>query len=195
MSNDAVRVTLGSRAKVPPTRSPLSMLSPLSPTLDLSSVLTTLLTGGADVLDAAAAAASEGARFLERVADARSGPTPARATWTVRGAAGQKLQHGFIVTNDRASRLTGAVQSTDWYSEAKTRPAADIVRFEPARIDLARRATQPIRALITIPVDAVAQEVLRATFFVGGSEQFRLPVEVHVTRAADVEEESVDPYA
>jgi hypothetical protein len=183
-SNDAVRVTLRSRAKAPPPRSPLNMLSPMTSTLDLSSVLTTLLTTGADVLDAAAAAASGGARFLERIADERAGPTPARVTWTVRGTAGKKLQHAFVVTNDRASQLTGKVQSTDWYSDTKARPAVDIVRFEPSRVDLARGAAQPVRALITIPADCVAEEVLRATFFVEGSEQFRLPVEVHVTGRA-----------
>ena len=181
--NDAVRVTLRSRSKkTTPTPSPLSILSPISSSVDLSTVLTTLLTGGADVLDAAAAAASGGARFLERVADSRAAPAAPRATWTARGAAGKKLQYSFIVSNDRASRLTGNVQSTDFYSDAKTRPAIDIVRFEPARVDLTRRATQPLRALITIPDDAEAGEVLRATFFVGGSEQFRLPVEIHVTR-------------
>jgi len=186
--NDAVRVTLRSKSKAPPPRTPLSMLSPLSSTLDLSTVLTTLLTGGADVLDAAASAASGGARFLERVADARSGPAAPRATWTVRAAAGKKLQHSFIVTNDRASRLTGALQSTDWYSENKTWPAGDIVRFEPARVDVVRRATQPVRALITVPADAAGGEILRATFFIAGSEQFRLPVEVHVVKSIEVED-------
>lgn len=179
-SDNSPRVTLRPPATTVRTPSPFTLRLPLRGSPELSNLLVTLLARGAEALDAAAGVASRAARFLERVGDERMVPAPVQATWSLRTDPGRKAQHGFLVTNNGVARLTGEISSTDFYSDAKTWPAVDVVQFEPDRVDLARGGAQRVRAQLTLPPDAASGEVLRATFFVAESEQFRLPVELHV---------------
>jgi hypothetical protein len=183
-SDDSARVKLRPPAKT--VRPPFDVRLPLRGSPELSNILTFVLARGAGALDAAADAVSRAARFLERLGEERLAPAPAQATVTFRSKAGGKVQHGFVVTNSRVSRLTGEIRSTDFYSDKETRPAADVVRFEPDHVDLAGGGAQRVRALVTIPQDVGSSEVLRATFYVAGSEKFRLPVELSVGRTAEV---------
>jgi hypothetical protein len=151
--------------------------------IPIESLVTGMLVGAARVLDGAARAAASGARLAERLADLRAMPPPPRPTWTFRAAAGETVYHEFLVTNERASRLSGAVASTDWYGDGdtETRAAAEVVRFEPPLVDLGPDRMQPVQARVQIPSDFIPGATYRATFFVSGSADLRLPVELQVS--------------
>lgn len=186
-----VRVTLGGRARPKAGAGRPAMRLPTLglPRVQWQSLVNALLGRGAAALDTTARVAGSGARFVERVAD-RGVEVPApRSTWRVRGAAGERLQHDFLVTNGRLSRLSGPLASTDWYGDAAQVAAADVVEFEPAAVDIPGRGAQPVRALLTVPAGLEAGAILRATLFVDGSPDFRLPVELHVARRARRAEE------
>ncbi len=180
--DDILRVTL--RATRKRSTLPLPMaLQPLSLGLatQIESLVTGLLLTTARVLDGAARAAANGARLAERLADLRAVPALPRPTWTLRAAAGETVYREFLVTNERVSRLSGAVTSTDWYSDAETHAAEEVVRFKPPFVELGPGGMQPVQARVQIPSDFIDGAMYRATFFISGSADFRLPVELHVS--------------
>jgi len=181
--NAIPRVKLGrpaGQSAPPPEQTPLKEASVFVPVA--RSLVMRLAAGAARAMDDAACAVSGGARLIERLADLGAAPVPARTTLRLQAAAGETLVRDVLVTNPRASRLAGALASTDWYTDANTRAASEIVSFEPPAVDLSFGGTQALRASIRVPDDLADGAIYRATFFVAGCSDFRLPVELHVNK-------------
>ena len=179
--NATPRVKLGRSAGqsgTPPAQPPPKEANVLMPVA--RSLVMQLAAGAARAMDDAACAVSGGARLIERLADLGMPPVPARTALRLQAAVGETLVRDVLVTNPRASRVAGALASTDWYTDTEARAASEIVSFEPSAVDLSFGATHPIRTTIRVPADLVDGAIYRATFFVVGSTYFRLPVELHV---------------
>jgi hypothetical protein len=177
---DKPRVTLGrgGRFSPPPPQTaaePASLIASAA-----RSLVMRLAARAASAMNEAACAIADGATLVERLADSGASPLPARPTLELHAAAGETLVRDFVVTNQRVSRLTGVVSSLDWYSDTGSRAAAEIVSFEPAAVDLSAGAIQAVRVSIRVPDDFAAGAAYRATFFIEGSGDFRLPVMLHV---------------